>query len=99
MSGPAAIGQNSFSDSQLLVAVNLVQRLAAATRWNPEYASPPTLRLGPVAAVFAGCILATFISPYSYHLYEIAYGYASAKFPYKVIGEMQRIFETSSAGY
>ena len=75
----------------LLVGVNLVQKLAAVTGWNPEYLLPPTLPLGPVAAVFAGCILATCISPYSYHLYEIVYGYASAKLPYQMIREMQPI--------
>jgi hypothetical protein len=75
----------------MLVGVNLVQRLAAASGWNPEYLSPPVLPLGPVAAVFAGCILATCISPYSYHLYGIVYGYASAKLPYKMIREMQPI--------
>lgn len=75
----------------LLVGVNLVQRLSAATGWIPEYLSPPTLPLGPVVAVFAGCILATFISPYSYHLYEIVYGFAGAKLPYKMIRELQPI--------
>jgi len=75
----------------LLVGVNLVQRLAAAAGWNPEFLSPPTLPLGPVAAVFAGCVLATCLSPYSYHLYETVYGYATAKLPYKMIREMQPI--------
>ena len=73
----------------LLLGVNLAQRLAAATGWTPEFLSPPTLPLGPVAAVFAGCILATCISPYSYHLYEIAYGLANSKLPFKMIGELQ----------
>jgi hypothetical protein len=73
----------------LLLGVVLVQRLAATSGWNPEYLSPSTLPLGPVAAVFAGCILATCISPYSYHLYEIVYGYASSKLPYQMIGELQ----------
>ena len=75
----------------LLVGVNLVQRLAAAGGWNPEFLSPPSLALGSVAAVFAGCILATCISPYSYHLYEIVYEYAKAKLVYKMIREMQPI--------
>jgi hypothetical protein len=75
----------------LLLGVILLQRLAAAGGWNPEYLSPPTLPLGPVAAVSAGCILATCISPYSYHLYEIVYSYASSQLPYRMVQEMQPI--------
>jgi hypothetical protein len=75
----------------LLVGLTLVQRLASASGWNPEFLARPTLPLGPVAAVCAGCILATCIGPYSYHLYEIVFGYASSKLPYQMIQEMQPI--------
>jgi hypothetical protein len=73
----------------LLVSVTLVQRLAAARGWSPEFLLPAILPAGPVAAVFAVCILATFINPYSYHLYGIVYGYAGSKVPYQMIQELQ----------
>ena len=73
----------------LLAGVNLSQRLASAAGWIPEFLSPPTLPLGSVAAVFAACILATCISPYSYHLYEIVYQLAMSKSPFKMIGQLQ----------
>jgi hypothetical protein len=75
----------------LLAGVNLAQRLAAKAGWEPEYLSAPTLPPGPLFAIAASCALAACISPYSYHLYEIIYGYASAKIPYKMIREMQPI--------
>jgi hypothetical protein len=73
----------------LLLGANLVQRLAAPSGRNPEYLSPLTLPLGSVAAVFVGCILATCVSPYSYHLYGIVHILASAKLPFQMIGELQ----------
>jgi len=42
-------------------------------------------------AISASCFLAASISPYSYHLYAIVCGYASAKMPYKMIREMQSL--------
>ncbi|MGC2193177.1 MAG: hypothetical protein WA628_00785 [Terriglobales bacterium] len=75
----------------LLLGAVVLQRLADATGWHPQYLSLPTLPLGPVAAISAGCVLTPCISPYSYHLYEIVYAYASAKLPYQMIREMQPI--------
>ena len=83
----------------LLAGVNLAQRLAAKAGWEPEYLSAPTLPLGPLFAIAVSCVLAACISPYSYHLYEIVYGYASAKIPYKMIRELQPIAFQSPSQY
>ncbi len=73
----------------MLLGVNLVQRLLAAAGWQPESLAPPAIPLRPLAAVFAGCLLAPLISPYSYHLYEIVYGLVSTRLPYQMVQEMQ----------
>jgi hypothetical protein len=83
----------------LMAGVNLAQRLAVKAGWEPEYLSAPTLPLGPLLAIAGSCILAVCISPYSYHLYEIVYGYASAKIPYKMIRELQPIAFQSPSQY
>ncbi|HWW14442.1 MAG TPA: hypothetical protein VN310_07260 [Candidatus Dormibacteraeota bacterium] len=83
----------------LLAGVNLAQRLTAKAGWEPEYLSAPTLPLGPLFAIAASCVLAACISPYSYHLYEIVYGYASARIPYKMIRELQPIAFQSPSQY
>ena len=80
-----------FAALGLLAGVNLAQRLAARAGWKPESLSAPALPLGPLFAIAASCALAACISPYSYHLYGIVYGYASAKIPYKMIREMQPV--------
>lgn len=83
----------------LLPGVNRAQRLVAKAGWEPEYLSAPTLPLGPLFAIAVSCVLAACISPYSYHLYEIVYGYASAKIPYKMIRELQPIAFQSPSQY
>lgn len=83
----------------LLAGVNLAQRLAARAGWQPEYLCAPTLALAPLIAIAGACILAVCISPYSYHLYQIVYGYATAKMPYKMIREMQPIAFQSPSQY
>src|ERR1700741_2995283 len=59
----------------LLAGLNLAHRLAARAGWNSQYVSAPTLPTGRLFAIFASCLLAACISPYSYHLYAIVFGY------------------------
>jgi hypothetical protein len=42
-----------------------------------------------VSAVFGGCVIATCVGPYSYHLYEVVFGYATSKIIYRMINEFQ----------
>jgi hypothetical protein len=73
----------------LLLGVSVLQKLALSTGENPDSSLTRTLPMEALAMVFAACVLATLINPYSYHLYEIVYGYANAKVPYKIIRELQ----------
>ena len=73
----------------LFVAVNLLQRLANSLGIAPGFLLQPTLPALPLAAIFAACLAATCVGPYSFHLYQVIYGYAKAKVPYTMIIELQ----------
>jgi hypothetical protein len=73
----------------LLLAVNLAQWLAARLGWEPAWLLPPKLSAATLAAVFAACLIATCIGPYSYHLYQVIFQYGQAKVPYRMIMELQ----------
>ena len=73
----------------LLLGVNLLQRLAGRLGVAPTFLLPPTLPLKELAAIFAACLLATCIGPYSFHLYQVIFEYSKAKLPYAMIRELQ----------
>ena len=73
----------------LFFVVNLGQRTAASAGWEPEWLAPASLPTANVATAFVGCLVATCIGPYSYHLYGIVADYAGAKLPYQLVQEMQ----------
>ena len=73
----------------LLFACNLAQRIAASLGFSPSYLEEPALPLQPLAAIFAACVLATLISPYSYHLYGVIFEYSRSKLIYSIIKELQ----------
>jgi hypothetical protein len=73
----------------LLLAVNLAQRLAASSGWTPAWLQAPTLPPATLAIVFAACVIATCIGPYSFHLYGVILQYSRATFPYRMIRELQ----------
>ena len=56
---------------------------------GPRYLESPTLPAGKLALVFAGCVLATLIGPYSYHLYGVILAYSRSQLPYSLIMELQ----------
>ncbi|HLI63327.1 MAG TPA: hypothetical protein VKV05_07990 [Terriglobales bacterium] len=72
----------------LLVATNAAQRLAARLGFALEFLQPPSLPLDALASVFAACVLATLIGPYSYHLYGVILDYAHSKVIYATIKEL-----------
>src|SRR5271166_6391044 len=72
----------------VLLAVNVVQRLAERLGWAPAWVQAPTLPAATLVAVVAACFIATCIGPYSYHLYAVILGYAGAKVPYVMIKEL-----------
>jgi len=73
----------------LLLAVNLAQLLAERFGFAPACLLPPKLPTATLAAVFAACVIATCIGPYSFHLYQVIFQYARAKVPYRMIIELQ----------
>jgi len=73
----------------LLVAVNLVQRLAMRLGIAPRYLAETKLPAGRLSAIFGACVLATLISPYSYHLYGIIFAYSRSQLIYSMIKELQ----------
>src|SRR5208283_944050 len=73
----------------LFVAVNLLQRLTSSLECAPAFLLPPALPALPLAAIFAACLLATCIGPYSYHLYQVVYTYSKAKAAYALVSELQ----------
>jgi hypothetical protein len=75
----------------LFAGVNLLQSMAISWRIYPEFLTRPTLPLKPLFAVFAACLLASCIGPYSFHLYEVVFGYATSKIIYSILNEMQAL--------
>lgn len=72
----------------LFAAVNLLQRLARSLGYAPGFLLPPALAALPLAAIFAACLVATCIGPYSFHLYEVVYKYSRAKAAYTLVSEL-----------
>jgi hypothetical protein len=53
--------------------------------------SPPAIPARILLVILAACLLASCLGPYSYHLYSVVFGYATAKFPYTFIREFQSL--------
>jgi len=81
--GLAAIG--------LLGGISLLQRIAIRLHIHPSSFTEPTLPVAPVFAVLAGCVLASCIGPYTYHLYEAVLKISSSKIMYTMISELQSL--------
>jgi hypothetical protein len=75
----------------LLVSINLLQRAAAIARIAPRFLLSPLLPARTPAAIFAACVVATCVGPYSIELYKVIYEYSRATFSYGVIHELQAI--------
>jgi len=73
----------------LFAGVNLLQRAAMWAEVYPECLLKPTLPLAPVFAVFVCCVMASCIGPYSFHLYQVVFGYGTSKIIYKMLIEFQ----------
>lgn len=75
----------------LFAGVNLLQHLLIRLRLHPDFLVNPSLPAGRVFAIFGGCVLATCVGPYSFHLYEVVFGYATSRIIYKMINEFQAL--------
>ncbi len=75
----------------LFAGINLLQHVAFRFRAYPDFLQSPTLPVLPPFAVLAGCVLASCIGPYSYHLYYEAFVIAQSKIMYRMIRELQAL--------
>lgn len=73
----------------LFVGVHFTQQLLSKLDFHPDYLSPSSLPGRPLIAIFAVCVLATFLGPNFYHPYLVVLAYTKAKFTYNVIIELQ----------
>ncbi len=73
----------------LLLAVNFAQQIAERAHISPSSWASATLPSASLAMIFALCVLATMISPYSYHLYGVIFRYSQAKVSYAMVQELQ----------
>jgi hypothetical protein len=79
--GLAAVG--------LFVAANVVPEAASRLEIPSTFLETAKLPTVKLAAVFGGCVLATLIGPYSYHLYGVVFAYSRSQFIYSMIKELQ----------
>lgn len=75
----------------LFAGINLIERLGISVRKYPDVLLAPSLPLGPLFAVLGCCFVATCLGPYSFHLYEVVFGYSKSKVAYKMITELQAL--------
>ena len=73
----------------IFVACQVALRWAERINIVPAAFSPASLPITPLTLTFGACVLATLISPYSYHLYHIVFLYSKAKYSYQIIRELQ----------
>jgi len=75
----------------LFVAVNLLARVTPRIGLGRDFGPPQCLRTSTLVVILGGCVLATCVGPYSYHLYFVILGYVRATFPYTYISEFQAL--------
>jgi hypothetical protein len=75
----------------LFVAVCLLQELAVHVGFAADSLLPSSLPARTLLVILGGCILATCIGPYFYHLYFVVFGYATSKYPYTYVAEFQAL--------
>ena len=75
----------------LFTGVHLLQQLGAHFGTAPDFALPSGLPARKLVLIFAACVLATCLGPYSYHLYPVVSAYAGSKFPYAFIREFKAL--------
>jgi hypothetical protein len=72
----------------LFMGVNLLQRLASWVSIQLDFLEPPTLPLPELIGVLFACFAATFLGPYTYHLYHVVAAYSNSHVPYFMIQEL-----------
>ncbi len=72
----------------LFMGINLLQRLASRVGIEPDFIQARTLPLSGLIGVLFACFAATFIGPYTYHLYRVVATYSNSHVPYLMIQEL-----------
>jgi hypothetical protein len=72
----------------LFMGINLLQRLASWVGIDLDFAPAPTLPLSGLIGVLLACFAATFMGPYTYHLYRVVAAYSNSHVPYYMIQEL-----------
>jgi hypothetical protein len=75
----------------LFVVTSFLQELAKYLGYAQDSLIPTTLPVRTLILIFGACVLATFIGPYSYHLYFVVLSYVRSSFPYNVLKESQAL--------
>src|SRR5271169_741355 len=73
----------------LLLGVNVLLWVFERVGKSPAFLAPRSLPVGKTALIFAACLLATCVGPYSYRLYGVVLEYSKAKSAYSLIVELQ----------
>ena len=83
----------------LLTAVVGAQQLATRLHLESPYLLPPVLRVEPLLRITAACFLATLVSPYSYHLYQVGFRYLHGNAFHAFYGEFAPLDFRNAAHY
>jgi len=83
----------------LFTTIHLLQQVGTRFKVIPEFAEPSALSARTLVLVFFGCLVATCIGPYTYHLYPVVFSYAGSKFPYTFIREFRSLSFRAYSNY
>jgi hypothetical protein len=83
----------------LFVGINVLQRLASWAGIEFDFLQPPTLPLPALIGVLFACFAASFIGPYTYHLYHVVAAYSNSHVPYFMIQELSALQFNSFTHY
>jgi len=75
----------------LFAGVQLLQQLGPNVGFALDFAIPSRLPVSKLVLIFAACVLATCLGPYTYHLYHVMFAYSGSKFPYTFVREGQAL--------
>jgi hypothetical protein len=73
----------------LFVGVNIAQKFGERFQSAPTFLATSKLPAGRLVALFGASVIATFIGPYSYHLYGVIIAYSQSQIIYRLIQELQ----------
>jgi hypothetical protein len=83
----------------LFAGVHALQGFGGYLGIKTDFALASKLPAGKLLVIFAACVLATCIGPYTYHLYPIVFSYAGSTFPYAFIREFRALSFRAGSHY